>query len=705
MIFCRFCGNRLPDDAAFCNKCGGKVALTSPYSPSSEMTTSLDRLSASPNQFQSTIPAWQSSQPSFSSPQPGGSQSSLILPPPPLSQPSIPPTWPIQPGTLQSTPMPQSSMSAWLPRQMPVAPPQPASALNAIQRLLVRIFKPALAGNALFGIIIGSVISIVLGTIIASLVIAITHAIAPSLTRFGSNGQDIMNYLVGIVPLHSLLRDSLQLLFIMHGAVVRVQYMSGSNISSYTYNATLNGLLFIPALALTLGGYIAASTDLQNHASRSLWRGAALAVPYAVLLIIMVPQVNGSISLFTGESSTDVNTLTIDIPSLFFFGLLWGALFGLFGASLKLSQVHWRSMVSNFLRTRPHPQIGAMITGGLAASGLGFALTFLVLLVVLAYSTYSVPLFKNNLCYYTLGYGDWQFMATWGIAQGPLHAMNLFFYSFGAPITINNPSQFGQSCLFYTHSTQVKLSMFGGSSHLPDWTYALLALPVISLFLGGRMSAALARSPGVGPGAIQGALIALPFTILMILLSVITSITIQTANPSGTSSLPSNIVQSLGVGAFDLALWALLGGAVLGALGGIYQTSALKTNIGKGIYILNAPLRLLAKPGFFFIDRLRGRPRAAPRTSALSLLYASVMSAILLAIVVGVAAAVLIGLNQTITPDLNYRIRDILGAMLIALPGLLLLSACVSALSEDPSLETQNTGPLFTGATLLPGTY
>src|SRR6266487_3148492 len=43
--------------------------------------------------------------------------------------------------------------------------------MNAIQRLLVRIFKPALACNALFGIIIVMVISIVLGTIIASLVI------------------------------------------------------------------------------------------------------------------------------------------------------------------------------------------------------------------------------------------------------------------------------------------------------------------------------------------------------------------------------------------------------------------------------------------------------------------------------------------------------------------------------------------------------
>jgi hypothetical protein len=219
------------------------------------------------------------------------------------------------------------------------------------------------------------------------------------------------------------------------------------------------------------------------------------------------------------------------------------------------------------------------------------------------------------------------------------------------------------------------------------------------------VSAALARSQGVGPGAIQGALIALPFTILMILLSVITSITTQITNLSGTTSLPNTIVQSMGVGAFDLALWALLGGVVLGALGGIYQTSALKMNISKGIYVLNAPLRLLAKPGFLFIDRLRGRPRTAPHTSALSLLYAAVMSAILLAIAVGVAAAVLIGLNQTITLDLNYRIRDILGVVLIALPGLLLLSACVSALSEDPSLETQNIMPLSTGATMLSGTY
>ena len=730
-MFCRYCGNQLPDDAAFCNKCGRRVALSVPQPPSTKVTREFETHSAFPEQSQSnpgyqpTVPAWPLSQPSYSGQeQPMGAQSPLILPPPPTSQPWMPPSQSMQHGTLSSTPLPQSSMPVWQqppgsqsqwsmpqgstsqpgwqPWQMPGAPPQ-AIPPGAMQQLLLRIFKPALAGNALFGIVLGSSVSLVLGASIACLLVAITHAIAPPFNRGGVSGRDIMDYILGIVPLHSPFRDGLQLLFIMQGAVLHTQYTSGSSVFSYTYSVALNGLLLIPALALTFGGYIAASTDLQNHAINSLWRGAAIAIPYAILLLILLPQVNGSIPLLPGESTSDVNTLSVDAISLFVFGLLWGALFGLLGASLKLGRGHWRKMVLQYLRTRSRPQIGGMIAGGLTATSLGFSLSFLVLLSILAYSAYSVPVFTNNLCYFNFGYGNWQFMSAWGIAQGPLHALNLFFYSFGAPITINNPQPFGQSC-FYTASSNLRLTMFGGSPHLPSWTYALLALPIISLFLGGRVSAAIGRSQGVGPGAIQGAIIALPFMILMMLLSVITTITSQNTGPFGGSSTPTTFVQSAGAGAFDLALWALLSGAALGAIGGMYQTSALKTNVGKAITsVLKAPIWLLAKPGFLLIDRLRGRPHRAPQTAALSLLYAAVMSAILLTIAVGAAAAVFIALNQAISFDLNYHIRDILGVILVALPGLLLVSAAASALSEDPSPGTQNIIPAFPGAFTVPG--
>src|SRR5205823_10199791 len=124
-----------------------------------------------------------------------------------------------------------------------------------------------------------------------------------------------------------------------------------------------------------------------------------------------------------------------------------------------------------------------------------------------------------------------------------------------------------QTYCFYLNNTHTTLSLVDGTLHLPPWTYAFLALPVISLFLGGRVSAAIGRVRGIGPGAIQGALIALPFTVLMVLLSILSTITNTSSLNGSTASGPVNsYVQSAGAGAFELLLWALLSGAVLGAL-------------------------------------------------------------------------------------------------------------------------------------------
>ena len=359
------------------------------------------------------------------------------------------------------------------------------------------------------------------------------------------------------------------------------------------------------------------------------------------------------------------------------FGLLWGCLFGVVGASLKIARGQWRHMLFQYLRTFARPQVAGMIVGGLAATGLGVLLSLVVLYSFMAYTSYTLPLLTQRICFAS---GDWQHLIVWSIAQGPLYAVNLFAFSFGAPVTINNPQGF--PC-FYTSGPHTTLSLFGTYPQLSPWTLLLLALPIICLFLGGRASAAIGRTQGIGPGAIQGALIAVPFTVLMMFLTVLSTIT-YTSSGGTASSVASSSVQSAGVGAFDLALWALVGGAVVGALGGMYETSSVKTSVSGLLADLAFPLMFLTKPAYSLLDRLTGQPRASQRSSTRSLLYGAVLCALLMVVLSGVAGIVLIAYSQFFTLDDNVKIRDIIAVIMIALPGLLLLCACASALSTDP---------------------
>ncbi|GAC1387044.1 MAG: hypothetical protein NVSMB33_16610 [Ktedonobacteraceae bacterium] len=562
----------------------------------------------------------------------------------------------------------------------------------------MRLFGEKLASNALFGVILGGVLAAVVGVIVTALLLSIFHAIAPHNSNVGiySTGEDFVDYTLGIIPLHNLFRDTLQLFLVMHGTGFHTEYLyGGTSAPSYTYSfvSPLNGLLIIPALLLIFGGYIAASSDFQNTIRASLWRGVAIAIPYVILLFLMSFQANGCIP-FNGTSTTDLtcsvsssstssySVFTIDNLTLFGFGLLWAALFGLLGASLKIARGNWRHMLFSSLRASSRPQIMGMVVGGLAAAGLGIFLALLVLFSFIPYTTYSIPLLARAMCYNT---GDWQILTLWSIAQGPLHAVNLFFLSMGAPINISNP-QHGQC--FYINGTSASISLFGTDLPLATWTRLLLALPVISLFLGGRVSASVGRAQGIGPAAVQGAMIALPFSALMALLTALCTIRITTISSNGASSnLTPSIVQTAGAGVFELLLWTLLGGALLGALGGMYQSSTLKTSAGRFFTSLLLPLELLSKLGYAIFDRLSGQSRGSPRSRARSLLYGAFLCTLLLVIVAGVAGGLLIAFNQTISLVDNQRIRDVMSVILIALPGLLIVSTCASALCRDPLIE------------------
>jgi hypothetical protein len=184
---------------------------------------------------------------------------------------------------------------------------------------------------------------------------------------------------------------------------------------------------------------------------------------------------------------------------------------------------------------------------------------------------------------------------------------------------------------------------------------------------------------------LQGALIALPFALLLMLLALLTTVRLSFTGSFGGINNPfPSYTASIGVGTFEIFPLALLFGVVLGALGGIYQASGMKRGVRILLAGFGTPFRPLSKPAFFVLDRLSGQPRNVQRSPVRSWLYRTFLCTLLLAIAAGIGGGLLIGLNQTLSFDANLRILSILTVLLVALPGLLLLCTCASALANDP---------------------
>jgi hypothetical protein len=169
-----------------------------------------------------------------------------------------------------------------------------------------------------------------------------------------------------------------------------------------------------------------------------------------------------------------------------------------------------------------------------------------------------------------------------------------------------------------------------------------------------------------------------------------TSVFSGTATFGGTST-PS--IQSAGVSATDLLLWALLSSALFGALGGVYQGSAAKS-WGKYFFaILTFILELLAKPLYLLLATLSQQSASSLHTSTRSLLYSAFSCTLLLAIATAVVGSLLIADNQTLTLLENQHLRDLVSVLLVTVPGLLLFCACATALCRDPVEEGSTISP------------
>jgi hypothetical protein len=617
-------------------------------------------------------------------------------------QPALPPQM-TSGANYAATPYPAQAGAPAQPRQpvIIVLPERP----NWAQKLTIRLFQPYLANNAVFGIILGALVSTLLGMLCFFCIISLlSNAVPENISRqyyvassdahIANAGELTAGNLLQFLPLQSPFRDTAELFLISQNAQTTLQdtFPGGSSGTATTYTETMtspfHGLLLLQALLLVLGGYIAASTDFRNTRGASLVRGMAIAIPYTVLLFLLATQVNGNIPLATSTSTTQQSTSTfsVDSTTLLLYGLLWGAVFGLVGAAIKLGQGQIRHHLHRYLYTQKHPQLTGIITGGLSALLLGLSLA-----LIFGYSLYSqinhhalnssIPdVILNPNTPADPNTGPLQAVAVF--VQGLTRAVGLLAYACGIPLVVQHAK--GQDGYFSVEPGSYQVGKQLGMGVLAHpWVFALLLVPIVALFLGGRASVAISRVRGVGPGAIQGALIALPFTALLLLL---TAINTNSITQFSTANIANSGTISIGTQAGDVLLWGLVSGVFLGALGGAYQNSGLRSIISRVLGLLVKPIILLFTPLYIFFDLLLGRPRQVKRSSAYVLLYTALIVAIVLGILSLLVGLMLVQQAQTLTREQSENFRNVMTLLLIALPGILLVSSAAAALAHDPLL-------------------
>lgn len=716
---CPSCHSKLPDTAQECTFCGASttpVTLAMTDNDATDMTktseshitekthplTVADDPESTDNHTESDYPALPVAA------QPPQMQVSTLTPMTIRDDGDYPPLpYAAQPLYLRtlatSQPIPYSRVTPTLPasmarpyRSLDAPDPEP----GGFQRLLQRLFGARLARHPIVTIVAGGLIAGAVEIAIFTVLLFIINKLLIGSVAGEHVSQATFYSWLLIDPLQNLFRESMYLLLTAHGIQHYFEFTYSSTQSSVVGSTSeavqfpLHGLFFIPMLSLILGGYIAAAGDFSNRASRSLLRGAAVAIPYTFILLLLAGVVNGPLPLAKG--STYHMVLTLNTFSLLCSGLCWGGLCGLVGASLKLARGQWRAMFYQAVQSSPIKKLLGTVIGAGSAILLGFALSLLLVLTALAFTSFSQPFLNTYLCLNTVRSGFWPTSIFWGIVQGPAFAVILFTMALGAPVTLTNEMAGQSGCIVVAPLPFSSVGLWTGNMRLPGPYVLLLIIPVISLFLGGRISVAIAGIRSGRAALLQGALIAIPFAIFLSLASALsldsTSITTPNTNPSTSAGIPlfgsllsSTITttQSIAVHPQDALLWGILAGIIVGAAGGIYQISATKTVIRIILRAITLPVRLLCLPFFFVLDRLTLQPWKQSRSQARTLLYGAFLLSVLLLILALAGGYYLLKNDQVLNAQQTYELRDLLSSALIFIPVLCLICAVALAWSSD----------------------
>ena len=504
-------------------------------------------------------------------------------------------------------------------------PPRERVANNAIQRLWQRFVPPEWATAPWISIPVGALVALALG-LLASVIGLLLWGRAIAWLLGATDMLGASANLVNAV----LSPNLLQLLLLEHGVPMALALGAPGGGASFSALETLplTGLSLIPAIALILGGYVAAASDFTGQLRFSVLRGALVGPIYGILLLLVA--LFGSSAVRVGQGI--VIQLHPSLGVAFLAGLIWGTLLGALGGLLAVRRHHL------FTTTRRPDLLAGASWGALIALGSGLLLALVALAAgVMAHAVGTVPTATGET---GGGLGGALNAVVVAIALlvvvAPVAALWLFTLGTGTNIEswlnttgLNAPAGAPGA----TGATGTSTFGLLAAQHHPTsaaW-WLMLLIPLASYIIGGRAAAHIARADSLRDGALAGWLMAVALSLLMLVLTLLSRVVLVSDATVG----PLSITTSLGIAPASLAVFLLilLVGGVIGALSG--ASAVLAPQSGPVIAMAAAPLlpRMepalsLARQPWDMLDAVRGRPTS--RTPLRALLYAALLAAIVL---------------------------------------------------------------------------
>ena len=620
-----------------------------------------------------------------------------VTAPPPPSQPFYAPvpsqpfygygTAPLAPAQYGAPPtiplnMGQGIGTALLPGLLGAPPPGPVVPRTRLQAFLVRNVNARMAVSAWFTALLGAIVAVALGLILTAAAESVWSQVIQSIAS--ATATNTASGIAGGLATSVLSPDLLKLFMIEQHVPLDIHAAASASGTGGSLDIALNfpitGLLLLPAIALTVGGYLSAASDFTRQARFSVARGALMGPFYGVLLAILT--FFGTTSLSSSILGTDISvSLSPDTIAAFLYGLLWGLIFGALGGWLQFAGRRSFADALPTLQAATRRRVYGAIAGAVVALVSGIAI-FAVLMVgalVAAITAQHATITPNSTLTGSLaGTNAAALIVLLAFTLGPTLGIIAFTFAAGASFDI-----FGASNLASGKTTSYGL--IGTPFHPGSAVYLLMLVPLICYIAGGGVSTRIAQARRPDEAMLAGALIALPFSVLFAGAAMLAGASLSAS--ASIASASGGATPSLG-GAF---LAGLVGAGVGGAIGGASELAMPSLGgLPRALLLPFRPLALLVGP---LLDGATGRPRGVTRSVARRWFYDGVTAAVVL-VIAGIALDIISTLQTAILPfGLIALLDSLVAGLLIAVPLLYFYGGVVTAFSAPSTALVAPTVP------------
>ncbi len=436
------------------------------------------------------------------------------------------------------------------------------SALNELIPIQLRnnIFVISILG-AVSALIVGLLITFLFRSILISLAIAVISKAA------GPEAKMIAKIIPEFFPGTGLLFSLGHQAPLITSGSAQIPIVGNVSASATAFIPVIS-FLFIPALSILAGGFIAASLSTRKLFKYEISRaetGALISIPYALLMMVVATlfqmKVQSNISVpapLLGSVNIPISvnigfqTLKLGAQSL-----LWGFLFGALGGALSagISYKKIRDDINASLRLTPFQFIVALVKA---------ILTTLVLLFFVSLLASSILLFIGSVRE-NLGNGV-GLVGTWLalITIVPTTILSIYFMAHGIPINL--------STMYGGSSQSMSMGIFSGlhlpflSQGVPYQAYLVMLLPFLALLVYGYVAGKRFRPKNKSEIIIVTTKIALIYSVALTIVSRLLNSSL-TATIAGAPNVPGSVSVSSGPPIFTTFFMTIIWAWIAGGLG------------------------------------------------------------------------------------------------------------------------------------------